>query len=120
MANAATHRSDAALILGIASALEEYGRTKRISGRIIAVAGGGALCGTLPDLVEPATNPNHRRFFHSIAFAVTLAIALREIYIWDVKTDGEKLLKVISLVAGGAYLIHLLRDSTTKKSLPLI
>lgn len=81
MPNAATHRSGAALILGIASALEEYGRTNQISGRTIAVCGGGALCGTLPDLVEPAINPNHRRFFHSVAFAVILALVLREIYL---------------------------------------
>ena len=29
----------------------------------------GAAGSLLPDLIEPATNPNHRSFFHSVSFA---------------------------------------------------
>ena len=33
---------------------------------LAATAGGfGAMCGSLPDLLEPAIHPNHRQFFHS-------------------------------------------------------
>lgn len=33
-----------------------------------------ALASRLPDILEPATNPNHRGFFHSVVFFVALAL----------------------------------------------
>lgn len=120
MSNAASHRRGAAAALALVSAVEEYGRTGKISTRTVLVACGGAACGTLPDLVEPAIHPNHRQFFHSVTFAALLAIGLYEIYLWQPQTDADKLIKVVLLIAGGAYLVHLIMDSQTKKSLPVI
>lgn len=35
-------------------------------GEAIFAGGIGAVAGCLPDLLEPATDPNHRKFFHSV------------------------------------------------------
>jgi membrane-bound metal-dependent hydrolase YbcI (DUF457 family) len=35
----------------------------------------GALSGIVTDKIEPATNPNHRGFFHSITFWFALSVA---------------------------------------------
>ena len=85
------------------------------------IAGGlGALCGSLPDLIEPATNPHHRQFFHSVAFAALAVEGLRRIYQWQPKDDLDRTIRGLTLIAGGAYLIHLAMDSTTPMSLPLV
>ena len=34
---------------------------------------GGAIAGILPDILEPATNPNHRSLFHSITTLLMIA-----------------------------------------------
>lgn len=74
----------------------------------------------LPDLIEPATSPNHRGFFHSIAFATLIGLTLNELRQWEPKTDSERFWKGVALLAGSAYLIHLALDFTTRQSLPLI
>ena len=85
------------------------------------IAGGlGALCGSLPDLIEPATNPHHRQFFHSVAFAALAFEGLRRIYRWQPEDDLHRTIRGLTLIAGGAYLIHLAMDSTTPMSLPLV
>lgn len=38
-----------------------------------------ALFTNLPDLLEPATSPNHRAFFHSIFFAAFVGVSDRHI-----------------------------------------
>ena len=45
---------------------------------------------------------------------------MRKLHAWEPETEAEKLMRKIALVAGGAYLIHLALDFTTRKSLPLI
>jgi inner membrane protein len=77
-------------------------------------------CGTLPDLVEPATSPHHRQFFHSVLFAAALGLALYQTYQWEPETEVGQILRRVALLAGGAYLIHLAMDATTARSLPLI
>ena len=88
--------------------------------RIVALSGVGALSGSLPDLIEPAINPNHRQFFHSVTFAFALAAGMRELYTWQPVEPLHKLTRGIALAASGAYLIHLAMDSTTPKSIPLL
>jgi inner membrane protein len=85
----------------------------------LGAAAAAALTG-LPDILEPATSPNHRAFFHSLAFAGLLGMGMKKMYDWEPETDGKKLLGQIALVAGTAYLIHLALDFTTRKSLPLV
>lgn len=74
----------------------------------------------LPDILEPATSPNHRQFFHSLAFAGLLCLAFRELGNWQPESAGGEFLKALGQVAIPAYLIHLFLDSLTAKSLPLI
>lgn len=74
----------------------------------------------LPDILEPATSPNHRQFFHSVAFAGLLCLAFRELGKWQPESAGDDFLKALGQVAIPAYLIHLFLDSLTAKSLPLI
>lgn len=74
----------------------------------------------LPDFLEPATSPNHRAFFHSIAFAAFIGTCLHQLNQWEPQTDSEKFLRGVAILAASAYLIHLALDFTTAKSLPVI
>ena len=74
----------------------------------------------LPDILEPATSPNHRAFFHSLAFAGLLATGLHKLHQWQPETELETFWRGVGLLVGSAYLIHLALDFTTRKSLPLL
>ena len=85
------------------------------------VAGTAAAFFTkLPDMLEPASSPNHRQFFHSVVFAGLLCLAFHELGKWQPESTGGEVLKALGQVAIPAYLIHLFLDSLTAKSLPLI
>jgi membrane-bound metal-dependent hydrolase YbcI (DUF457 family) len=90
------------------------------SGRALMAGGLGAMCGSLPDLIEPATSPHHRQFFHSLAFGLMAFEGLRRVYRWHPEDDLNRAIRGLTLIAGGAYLIHLAMDSTTPMSLPLV
>ncbi len=86
-----------------------------ISGALV-----GSFAGRIPDLIEPATSPNHRQFFHSWMFLGLLGYGLKEVYDWQ---PDDKLLKVLrstALIVGAGYLSHLVLDALTKRSLPII
>lgn len=68
MANGSDHRNGAALGLGAVAALNWRDGNHWMTHPVIASATGWA-CGTLPDVLEPATSPNHRQFLHSVLFA---------------------------------------------------
>ena len=117
--NAAEHRIAAAVTLAAVGA----SLSPQDEDRLAYAAGGcaGGYCfGTLPDLVEPAINPHHRQFFHSLVFAGLLSYGVYKLYQWHPQTTEEKILRAIGLAAGGAYLVHLALDATTRRSLPLI
>ena len=78
----------------------------------VASAVGGAIGGYLPDMLEPATSPNHREFFHS----VTAGVLLHRVMPRNTDTPGTVLLKAIIL----GYFSHLTLDALTPKGLPLI
>jgi hypothetical protein len=78
---------------------------------------GGYCFGTLPDLVEPATNSNHRQFFHRVVIAVAIGYGLYRLYRWDPETPFKQIVRILALLAGGAYLVHLGMDATTRRSL---
>ncbi len=94
--------------------------TEEACGTALMACGLGSLCGSLPDLIEPATNPHHRQFFHSVAFGLLALEGLRRIYRWQPEDDLNRAVRGLTLIAGGAYLIHLAMDSTTPMSLPLV
>lgn len=117
--NAAAHQMTAALSTGLLLHVEE---TKRGESTAWPIAGAGvaALATNLPDVLEPALTPNHRQFFHSLLFAGILGYGLYRLYGWAAETPEQKFLRTIGLIAGGAYLVHLALDATTKRSLPLV
>lgn len=80
----------------------------------------GALLGTLPDILEPADHPNHRQFFHGLAFAAVLSYSGYKLYKWKPEEPWQEVVRMVGLIAIGAYLIHLAMDATTSKSLPVI
>lgn len=80
----------------------------------------GAVGGRLPDLLEPATNPNHRQFFHSILVLGTICVSMYEIYQWSPESNLEKFIRGFLLKLFGAYGSHLLLDMRTPKGLPLV
>lgn len=75
---------------------------------------------SLPDHLEPALHPNHRQFFHSLAFAGLIGYGMYRAYQWEPEEVAGKLVRFAGLALGAAYLAHLARDSFTAKSLPLI
>lgn len=119
MANGSDHRTGAALGLGTIAALNWRDGNHWMTHPVIASATGWA-CGTLPDVLEPATSPNHRQLLHSVLFAGILIYCVKRLLDWKPQTNEEKALKYASLLVGGAYGVHLVMDAMTSKSLPLI
>ena len=123
--NGPTHAVGSGTIMAIATYWDSRGGNSAVKpyeeriATAIAAGGLGALCGSLPDVLEPALHPNHRQFFHSVIFGIAMFECLRHVYRWRPNNDWQRLLRGVTLIAGGAYLVHLMMDATTKKSLPL-
>lgn len=117
--NSGEHRIASAFALAAAGASSARDPKEKSPRAAIGFAGGWC-CGTLPDLIEPATNPNHRQFFHSFAVAFALAYGLYKLHRWEPETKLSAVVKGVGLLAGGGYLIHLLLDATTPRSLPVL
>jgi membrane-bound metal-dependent hydrolase YbcI (DUF457 family) len=83
-------------------------------GRAALLAGVGALAASIPDWLEPATSPNHRGFFHSIAVLAVL--------IWIVTRSTVGVVSIAGLltVAIMGYISHLAADACTRRGLPWI
>lgn len=116
--NAQAHGLAAFITVATASAAEERRRgvsTLRplVDGLVASVATG------LPDKLEPAVNPNHRQFFHSLFFAGVVGYGTYKAWQWEPTDDWQKLARWVLLIGGAAYLTHLALDFTTTKSLPV-
>lgn len=74
----------------------------------------GTIGGILPDIIEPATNPRHRKFFHSLTTGGTVCYGLHRI----AKSRLPKNTKRIFTTASLGYLSHLYLDSNTPIGLP--
>lgn len=79
-----------------------------------------AVLTNLPDWLEPAMHPNHRQFFHSVAFAGVLGVGLAKLHAWEPESPEGEFWRKLGMLAISAYLIHLALDATTRKSLPLL
>ena len=77
----------------------------------------GVAFGLLPDLLEPATSPNHRALFHSLVFAGIIAWVLYQACSDENGRSDQKLL--LKLIAA-AYASHLLLDARTPMGLPIL
>jgi membrane-bound metal-dependent hydrolase YbcI (DUF457 family) len=78
----------------------------------------GLAGGLLADLLEPASNPNHRKFAHSILVAIGLVMLIGLIWRNSIFNSEEHSLALGGLIV--AYLSHLMLDSTTPKGIPLV
>jgi len=77
----------------------------------------GAVAGVLPDKLEPASNPNHRKFCHSGIFCALLGWLTIKIV---QKQNVSLFVKVLAVAGLTGYGNHILLDSRTPKSVPLI
>jgi len=77
----------------------------------------GAIIGIAPDKIEPASNPNHRGFFHSYSLWCLLAFSVYRI-IKD--RNNEKIWKYLAIIGFVGYSSHLMLDMETPKSLPIL
>jgi len=81
-----------------------------------AFAAIGGACGALPDIIEPADNPNHRALFHSLACAGVLTYGAFSKHTANLRPEDRHTLRIAAL----SYLSHLLLDSETPKGLPIV
>ena len=120
MASGTTHRSIAGLA-GFAAAAVLTHRDTTVDLPHPVVAGGlAAVLTNLPDWLEPATNPHHRQFCHSLLFAAGLGWLAKRVYEWRPEEGPAKVVRQVLLVGAGAYLVHLALDACTPRGLPLI
>ena len=110
MPNAANHKIGAGIAVGAAAAIVDTPEVKSLS-RPIAARGIAYMLGTLPDILEPATHPNHRQFFHSYTILGLLGIAMYKAYKWESENELQSLSRFALLVSGVAYVTHLLMDA---------
>ncbi|HFE38728.1 MAG TPA: metal-dependent hydrolase [Gammaproteobacteria bacterium] len=118
MPNATAHKLGAAIVVGLTTAVGTHHQGKTFE----KTATAGTLAyflGTLPDLLEPATSPDHRQFFHSLAFLGLVGTGMYKLYQWEAEDEMERLIRFALLTVGGAYIVHLLMDSSTPKGLPI-
>lgn len=117
MANGADHIAAGALT-GVAMAC--YGRRQSEDVNPLLAIGASTVCSKLPDWIEPATNPDHRQFFHSVSFLVLLGYGLKKAHEWKPEDKGGQFLRYLTLCAGAGYFSHLILDGLTPRSLPLL
>jgi membrane-bound metal-dependent hydrolase YbcI (DUF457 family) len=118
MAGAKTH----ALIASVAgvAAYAVYCRRNAQEVRFLDAVVSGLVAvvgGLVPDLIEPANNPNHRSLFHSLAAGTALIHGTNQVQTNDRIPDATKLIMVL-LVVG--FFSHLLVDAFTPKGLPVL
>lgn len=81
--------------------------------------GGGAIgtvAGVLPDVIEPATNPNHRKLFHSVTAGTIVTYGMVKANQSNLTDEAKAMINIVS----AGYLSHLVLDSRTPKGLPLL
>lgn len=117
MANGADHIAAGALT-GVAMACYGQRQGEDVNPLLAPIA--STVFSRLPDWIEPATNPHHRQFFHSISFLVMLGYGLKKAYDWKPEDKRGQFLRFLTLCAGAGYISHLVLDGLTPRSLPLL
>jgi len=72
----------------------------------------------LPDLIEPARNQHHRRFFHSFFLLAVLSISIYKVYTNVLSGSLDNTLTASLFFFNVGYASHLLFDFLTYKGLP--
>jgi len=120
MASAIEHAQFNFAAVACACAAVRSREGKPLDATPVAMGAAAACLPSLPDILEPAIHPNHRKFFHSVAMFAAVGWAIHRMYVWETEDEGQRLIRAIGLVVGAAYLAHLTRDAFTAKSLPMI
>jgi len=118
--NAAHHKAGSGLAVTTFVAIHDLSKHGRITERTVLCGVLATHLGSIPDWIEPATCPNHRKFFHSFFVLGLVAYGGYKLYQWEPEEDWQKVLKWVGLVAAVGYGTHLLMDARTPKGLPLI
>lgn len=110
-----------AIIKELMSLFKEIKEGKQVSFKEVAfrlsLAGfSGHLGGIMPDVIEPARHPNHRKHFHSIVAGVGVAYLSNKI---NEKSENP-FVKTISRGIATGYVSHIILDSTTPTGVKLI
>jgi len=71
---------------------------------------------SVPDMLEPATSPNHRGFFHSLVMAAFVAYSMSD----DHTKRLSPAVRYLLLLLGPGYLSHLVLDARTPKCIPWV
>jgi inner membrane protein len=117
---ATTHRLINFTATAVFLAAQERGSSQHPVRHPLLGATLSATLSTLPDLIEPAIHPHHRQFFHSLTFAALVGYGVYKAYRWEPQTPSQELLRLLAIIGGSAYLLHLIADFTTARSLPLL
>lgn len=109
--------STVGIIVGIITLSMLGGQNDLVSGPVPALVAVtfSTVGAILPDMLEPATNPHHRSFFHSVI--VLIITSLLSYHLLN-GMDSANMFMIGFLGAG--YVSHLALDFTTPESLPLI
>ena len=102
-------------------------------GEVLGGVLSGVVTSRLPDVLEPATHPGHRRVAHSTVVLGATGWAATRLHKTHVAlaaaadSETDPLRKFLAQVAGGAtvgaaggYASHLMLDATTPMGLPLL
>lgn len=115
MARFKTHAAIGVIVGGGIAAYDSHKENRQVKFDVLlAGIAGGFLGGILPDLLEPATDPNHRKIFHAI---LPTAVAF-------IKSDfagiEDPVVRAFLKSLLWSYVAHLVTDLGTPKSLPLV
>ena len=101
-------------------------------GELILSLFAGISTARLPDILEPATSPNHRAFFHSYVFGLLIGFAVFQIWrdLQTIRTERKllgikqmslkEILDILLIIIICSVLLHLIMDGFTPKGLPII
>jgi membrane-bound metal-dependent hydrolase YbcI (DUF457 family) len=117
MASKKTH-----IVIGVVAALAIYGIYKSSKNKdwdfweMCGAAVLGGFAGALPDLLEPANSSYHRQFFHSFTLLTCFLFKEKAYDSLQLKEPHRSICNIFLT----SYSSHLLADSITPRSLPLI
>lgn len=118
--NAAAHALRAATMVGGVHVAHDLHRHGQLTPAPLVTGGLATMLASLPDWIEPATNPHHRQFFQSLIFGCAVGYGTYRLYKYQPETPMQAWLRWLGMIAGGAYLAHLICDAGTPRSLPLL
>lgn len=134
MAKRSDHDAAGALTGGAAVVLSALaaGRTPSFA-EVLGGAVSGILASRVPDLLEPATHPGHRRLAHSAVTLGATGIAVPRLHSAHISgatsadREDDPVRRFLGRFAAGAavgsaggYASHLVLDATTPRGLPLL